>query len=230
MPLDLSRIQGLCFDVDGTLSDTDDQFVRKLVHWLSPLRFVFPQRDPLPFARRVVMVTENPANFMAGVPDRLGIDGAIAAMGDFFYRQGLGKSESPFLLIDGVRGMLECLLPHYPMSVVTARGLRSTERFLDQFGLRPFFRCVAAAQTCKHTKPYPDPILWAAEQMGLPPQACLMIGDTTVDMRAGKAAWAQTVGVLCGFGEEAELNSTGADLILPSTSALSEILLNVSSR
>ncbi len=224
MTLDLNRIQGLCFDVDGTLSDTDDQFVRKLAHWLSPLRFVFRQRDPLPFARRVVMVTENPANFMAGVPDRLGVDGAIAAAGDFFYRQGLGKSDAPFLLIDGVREMLGRLQQHYPMSVVTARGLRSTERFLDQFELRPFFHCVAAAQTCKHTKPYPDPILWAAEQMGLPSQACLMIGDTTVDIRAGKAAGAQAVGVLCGFGEEAELRVSGADLILPSTALLPEIL------
>ena len=43
-----------------------------------------------------------------------------------------------------------------------------------------------------------------------------MIGDTTVDMRAGKAAGAQTVGVLCGFGEEPELRQLGADLILVS--------------
>ena len=27
MPLDLSRIRAICFDVDGTLSDTDDMWV-----------------------------------------------------------------------------------------------------------------------------------------------------------------------------------------------------------
>lgn len=47
-----------------------------------------------------------------------------------------------------------------------------------------------------------------------------MIGDTTVDMRAGKAAGAQTLGVLCGFGEEDELKQLGADLIVKSTSDL----------
>ena len=47
-----------------------------------------------------------------------------------------------------------------------------------------------------------------------------MIGDTTVDMRAGKSAGAQTVGVLCGFGEELELLKMGADLILTSTPEL----------
>ena len=51
-----------------------------------------------------------------------------------------------------------------------------------------------------------------------------MIGDTTVDIRAGRAAGAQTVGVLCGFGSERELRRAGADLILASTAELGEML------
>ena len=51
-----------------------------------------------------------------------------------------------------------------------------------------------------------------------------MIGDTTVDIRAGKSAGAQTVGVLCGFGEEQELLRMGADLILKGTSELADVL------
>ena len=38
--------------------------------------------------------------------------------------------------------------------------------------------------------------------MGVAPRDCLMIGDTTIDIRTGRAAGAQTVGVLCGFGTE----------------------------
>jgi phosphoglycolate phosphatase len=52
-----------------------------------------------------------------------------------------------------------------------------------------------------------------------------MVGDTSVDIRAGKAAGAQTAGVLCGFGQEAELRRMGADLILPTTPLLVEALL-----
>jgi phosphoglycolate phosphatase len=59
--------------------------------------------------------------------------------------------------------------------------------------------------------------------MGVQPAECLMIGDTTVDIRAGKSAGAQTIGVLCGFGEEPELRQLGADLILRSTSDLDEL-------
>jgi phosphoglycolate phosphatase len=54
-----------------------------------------------------------------------------------------------------------------------------------------------------------------------------MIGDTTVDTRAGKAAGAQTVSVLCGFGEEDELRRKNPDLILPSTANLADVLLPV---
>jgi len=46
-----------------------------------------------------------------------------------------------------------------------------------------------------------------------------------VDIHAGKAAGAQTLGVLCGFGEQAELQSTGADEILESTAGLADLLL-----
>ncbi len=225
MALDKSRIHALCFDVDGTLSDTDDQFVEKVARWLSPFSFLFPSRDPRPFARRVVMSTENPGNFLFGMPDRLGIDDEMAAVGDALYRLGLGRGPKPFKLVPGVKEMLVQLQNHYPMAVVSARGGRSTGWFLDQFDLKPLFQCIATAQTCEHTKPYPDPILWAAREMGVSPDDCLMIGDTTVDIRAARAAGAQSVGVLCGFGEKDELVQAGAHLILESTPDLSRVLL-----
>jgi len=111
------------------------------------------------------------------------------------------------------------------MAVVSARDERSTLRFLDQLDLTPLFQVIVTAQTANHTKPYPDPVLFAARAMDVPAENCLMIGDTTVDIRAGKAAGAQTVGVLCGFGEEGELRRVGADLILPSTAGLADVLI-----
>jgi phosphoglycolate phosphatase-like HAD superfamily hydrolase len=63
--------------------------------------------------------------------------------------------------------------------------------------------------------------------MSAAPENCLMVGDTAADIRAGKAAGAQTVGVLCGFGQEPELRRAGADFILPQPSALVDVLLQV---
>jgi len=225
MSLEISRLRALCFDVDGTLRDTDDQYVQRLSGWLRPWRFLLPARDPGRAARWLIMASEDPGRLLHGLPDRLGIDDELSRLGNWWYQHGPARRPEDFLLIEGVAELLHSLKTHYPLAVVTARGERATLAFLDRFGLRCCFHCIASAQTCKHTKPYPDPVLWAAEQMGVPPETCLMVGDTVVDIQAGKAAGAQTVGVLCGFGERQELERAGADLILPTTAELGRILL-----
>ena len=226
MPLDISRIQALCFDVDGTLRDTDDQMVLRLSRQLRLVRFLFPGRDPERFARWFVMTVETPGNFIFSLPDRVGLDDELAAANEWLFRRGLRREQHrELMIINGVKESLAHLVEHFPMAVVTARGKRGTLAFIEQHDLDRHFRAVASAQTCSRTKPFPDPVLWTAEQMGVPPENCLMIGDTTVDMRAGKAAGAQTVGVLSGFGTERELLRTGADLVLPSVAELPAALL-----
>ncbi len=83
-----------------------------------------------------------------------------------------------------------------------------------------FFKVIVTGGTCRRTKPHPEPVLYAARCLEVPPENCLMVGDTTVDIRAGRSAGAQTVGVLCGFGEADELARLGADLILTATPLL----------
>jgi N-acetyl-D-muramate 6-phosphate phosphatase len=224
MSLDLPRIQALCFDVDGTLSDTDDLFANKISTYFRPIRFFLPGRDAERAARRFVMWAEAPGNLLLGIPDWLDIDSPLAALVEWTTIL-TPRPKRNFLLVPGVKEMLTQLKGHYPMAVVSARDERSTTRFLDQFELHPYFDVVVTALTARHTKPYPDPILYAAAKMGVQPEGCLMIGDTIIDIRAGKAAGAQTLGVLCGFGEEPELRRLGADEILESTAGLADLLL-----
>ena len=223
MPIDTSRVQAILFDVDGTLSDTDDIYQEKLYRILKKFRYFFPGRDLSKLARRMIMSLEAPGNFLIGLPDLVGFDDEIYAVMDYFAR----KSRSRFKehrVIPGVPEMLSELSLSFPLGIVSARDERTTRLFLDKSGLSNYFRCIATAQTCKHTKPFPDPLLWAAQELKVQPQNCLMVGDTTVDIRAGKAAGTQTLGVLCGFGEKMELEKIGADLILGSTSDLINII------
>jgi N-acetyl-D-muramate 6-phosphate phosphatase len=225
MPLDVARIRGICFDVDGTLSDTDDQWTERLERMLQPLKFVFPNQRAHDFSRRLIIGIESPGNFAYQLLDRLRLDDE--AMRAFHWLQHLrNHAHRPghFLLIPHVDEALHFFHLHYSMAVVSARGENGTLAFLEQYHLLPFFKTVVTSQTCAYTKPYPDPILFAAQQMGIRPEECLMVGDTTVDIRAGKAAGAQTCGVLCGFGTEKELRQAKADLILPSPIHLMEIL------
>ena len=218
MPLDIPRIKALCFDVDGTLSDTDDQYAQKIVDLLP--RFLFP--NPMQTARRLVMWVEAPGNALLGFADRIGIDDEMTAVIDWINRHRKHTLKK-FLLVPGVDGMLAQLRGRYPMAVVSARDEKSTMLFLNQFDLGKYFDVIVTGLSAPHTKPYPDPILLAAQKMGVKPADCLMIGDTTVDIRAGKAAGAQAVGVLCGFGEEPELRRLGADLILKGTSEVADL-------
>lgn len=219
MPLDIPRIRAICFDVDGTLSDTDDRWAARVAHLLRPLGAQRAEH----LARRLVMGMETPGNWVYEALDRLHLDDEAGRVINFLQRRRKDHT-GRFTLVPGVDGMLAQVYVRLPLAVVSARGERATLAFLDQFNLRRYFSAVATALTCTYTKPFPHPLRWAAEQMGIAPQECLMVGDTTVDIRAGKAAGTQTVGVLCGFGDESELRRAGADLILESTAHLAAAL------
>ncbi len=219
MPIDPARVKALCFDVDGTLSDTDDLYAGKVSHFLPRILFKNPDRA----ARRFVMWIESPGNALLGLADTLGLDDEMAALINWLYRRRK-QSARKFLLVPGVEQMLKGLHGRFPMAIVSARDEGGTMRFLEQFDLVKYFDVVVTGLSAEHTKPYPDPVLLAAHMMKVSPENCLMIGDTTVDIRAGKSAGAQTVGVLCGFGEEPELRKLGADEILEDTPKLATLL------
>jgi phosphoglycolate phosphatase-like HAD superfamily hydrolase len=220
MTLDLTRIRALCFDVVGTLRDTDDLHTRQAQRFLPRSLF----RDPSRAARRFVMWAEAPGNGLLSLADTLGLDDEMSAFINWLSLHRKQPSKE-FLLVPGVDEMLARLKNRYPLAVVSARDEHGTLAFLERFDLTQYFDAIITGLSAEHTKPYPDPILLAAKKMDTPPEHCLMIGDTTVDIRAGKLAGTQTVGVLCGFGEEPELHRFGADLILKHTPLLADVLL-----
>ncbi len=96
--------------------------------------------------------------------------------------------------------------------------------FLHDTGLHALFDVVVGHNHTRRIKPHPMPIRYAAAQINVPVQRCLMVGDTTVDMRSARRAGAWAVGVLCGFGQRPELERAGAHLILGHTRLLADLL------
>ncbi|MFN2304563.1 MAG: HAD family hydrolase, partial [Anaerolineales bacterium] len=181
-----------------------------------------------PFARRLVMAAETPGNFLYRFADFLGIDAYISWILSRTIQHGRSRRRldvERHLLVNGVQEMLMDLASKYRLAVVSARDAESTSHFLKHFNLAQYFNVIVTAQSCKHTKPYPEPILLAALQLGLLPKACVMVGDTVMDIHAGKAAGAQTIAVLCGFGTLNELIKAEADMILSTTSQLVDIFI-----
>ncbi len=228
MALDINRIQAICFDVDGTLSDTDDLWVESFARRFSFLKKISPQRDVNYLARWLVMVMESPGNLVMELFDRLTLDDELARLYNWVMHRKGGRNPKQFWMVPQGLELLQYCYQRYPLAIVSARDEKSTHEFLEQFEICHLFKAIMTAQSCTYTKPFPDPIVKAAELMGVSPANCLMVGDTTVDVRAGRAAGAQTVGVLCGFGTEKELKRAGADLILHDTHELMAVLKTIS--
>jgi len=134
MPLDLTRIQALCFDGDGTLRDTDDIFVETVAASLSPWRAILPRLDTHRAARRFAMLAEAPGNAFLSLPDSLGLDKLATSLIGFAVHV-LPPRQYHFRLVPGVQQMLAQVGQRYPLAVVSARDERSTCYFLDHYGL-----------------------------------------------------------------------------------------------
>ena len=235
MTVDLSRVRALCFDVDGTIADTDDHLVAQIAAMLDRVPLVSGRRAER-VARQVVMGAETPVQAAYSMLDRLGLDvpfHRLRARLRNVRRRGTDPAhtrnveaidEVPHDMVAGVQEMIAELAADFPMCTISTGTVPRIERFLEHYRVRQHFAAVVGSQTTPRMKPYPDPLLYAAKAMGVAPQECLMIGDTTMDIRTGRAAGAQTIGVLCGFGTEDELRAAGAQLILRTTSDLLGVL------
>jgi phosphoglycolate phosphatase-like HAD superfamily hydrolase len=172
------------------------------------------------------MALESPATFLYTNIDRLGIDVTFSRLLQRSHHIGRDVSIGRMIMVPSAITVIQELAPRYPLAVVSARHEEATRDFLTRFEMLSYFKAIATAHTCRYTKPYPDPIIWVARQLGVKPEECLMIGDTTVDVRAAKAAGAQAIGVLCGFGRQEDLLRVGADLVVPSIADVLQLLDN----
>lgn len=222
--LNPARIRAVFFDIDGTLSDTDDAYLDHLQRQTRPFTLLLGGRNQRPLLRRWMMITEKTASHLYSLADRMGIDKQIDDMLNWLSRLRGTHQPDWFRLMDGVAPMLEALAQRFPLAIVTSRSQHSAETFLAEFGLRSHFRVVISALSAPRIKPDPAPVLAAAGALGIPGDACLMVGDTRADILAGRRAGAQTAGVLCGFGLRTDLERAGADAILDTTADLPSLL------
>lgn len=200
------------FDLDGTLMDTDNQAVDNLAQRLRFLGATRAQR----LARRLVMLGETPLNHFITLLDMVGLDAFLFAVKSLLS----GPTQPTFRLIPGVQPLVAHLAQRRPLAVVSTRSYEAASSFLAQHALTDYFRLLVTQEITPRLKPHPQPILYAAAQLHVPPTQCVMVGDTTVDMLSARRAGAWAVGVLCGFGEEKELWRAGAHVVLPSTADL----------
>ncbi len=212
----MRRLQAVLFDVDGTLLDTRDTWIAAFDEGLASVR-----SHAMTGAGGVRWIGTPIETIYA---ERCGLAGealgrAVAAFQDHeadSVRHGVRA-------FPGIPGMLENLRS-WRLGVITNKRRDTTLAALGSAGLGRRFDLVLGGDSVPRKKPAPDPILQAARDLGLEPAACAYVGDTEVDVRAGRDAGAVTVGVTWGYGTRARLEEAGVTYLVEMPAALPPLL------
>lgn len=96
---------------------------------------------------------------------------------------------------------------------------------LSNAGLDHLLEVIVTADDVRRKKPAAEPLVQCSQKLGVSFEKCVYVGDTRVDIRAGRAAGMKTVGVLTGFDDYAALKNEMPDAIINSIARLNETLL-----
>jgi phosphoglycolate phosphatase-like HAD superfamily hydrolase len=221
---DFSAVEAVLFDLDGTLVETTNRWAQVVAGKLSPLRRILPRLDTVRLGRQIVMSLEVPGNYAVSLAERLHLGGALAGISDRVRRSKGLATRGSSQLIPGSLELVQALSGHYRLAVVTTRARAEAYAFLQRAGLAGVFDAVVTREDVLPMKPHPAPVRRAAQLLGVPTARCLMVGDTTMDVCAGRRAGALTVAVLSGFGDRHELTRSQPDLILDTVAQLRPLL------
>ncbi len=227
-PVVPESIRAVLFDFDGTLVETDDALVdswARRLGWVDNLPLL--PIESRPSVRKLVMFMEGPASGLVTLLDKAHMAHTALALEEKL-RESFGHREvSDLWPVEGVVPLLHCLEERYILGIVTTRGADDVKDFLRRYNLNSVFSVIVARDDVRRSKPHPEPLLKALEEIHVEPEKALFVGDTPIDIQAAKAAGTLSVGVLCGFGEAGEMQS--ADLVLDSTADLYEVLCKTQS-
>jgi phosphoglycolate phosphatase len=101
--------------------------------------------------------------------------------------------------------------------VVTNKFERLAKGVMDGLGLGARSAVLVGGDTCERAKPFPDPLLHAAERLQLKPSAVLYVGDDERDVQAARAAGMPVVAAGYGYlGDGPHPSRWGADGVVGS--------------
>lgn len=189
------RPEAVLFDLDGTLIDTAPDFVRVL----NELRLKY-NRPALPYeAIRVAVSAGARAMIQVGFPEyAVDSDEFSALRAEFLanYALGLAQESQLFAGMDTLLAHLEN--ESIPWGIVTNKPRIYSEALLA--GLHLDHRCqvLVCPDDVSQTKPHPEPMYLACQQLKVTPAQTIYVGDHIRDIQAGNNAGMTTIAV--GFG------------------------------
>lgn len=183
------------FDLDGTLCDTIALIVASYQHaHREVLGVELTAAEIRPWIGRTL------GDVYAAWPEH------AAALEASYLTWNLANLERLQTGYDGMPELLgDLVAAGAKVGVATSKRRESARRSLAAAGLEQLIPVVCASDDTLRHKPDPEPLLKAAELVGVDPTTCVYLGDAVVDVQAAKAAGMAQVAVTWGAGDRTDL-------------------------
>ena len=206
-----AKFQAVMFDLDGTLLDTLADIANATNAALTKLGFpTHPQE-----AYRYFLGGGRDCLVRSTVPQSCHDSETLKKCGDAItqeYRSCWDQNTRAYRGIPELlteldnRGIVKVVLSNKPHDFTTM----TVDKLLSGFS----FEIVHGAKPGIPVKPDPTSAILIAEQLDIPPEQFIYLGDTDTDMQTANAAGMFAAGVLWGFRTAEELLTNGAQALL----------------
>ena len=212
------RFDLIAFDWDGTLYDSTRLIVRCIQAAVVDVGGAKPSEDDAAWVIGLGLA-EALARAAPDVPREKYAE--LGARYRFHYLQ----HQDDLVLFDGVLQMLDALRARgHKLAVATGKSRRGLNEALKSMALRDRFD---ASRTADETfvKPHPCMLLELMEELDVPAERTLMIGDTTHDLQLALNAGCASVGVSYGAHEPESFDELKPLFVAHSVASLEAWLL-----
>lgn len=210
MPAHLSSLppaQAFLIDLDGTLVDTLGDFAEALARMSADLKVPAPDRA---FVSRTV--GRGSEHLLRSCLAHVGADPGLYESGWQRYQAHYGAINGEYsVLFPGVREGLELLRGlGLPMACLTNKPAAFARQLLARKSLDGYFDRVFGGDDFARQKPHPLPLLKTCEALGVRPEQTWMIGDSSNDAQAARAAGCPVVLMRYGYNHGEPISAVPA--------------------
>lgn len=207
----------LFFDLDGTLVDSKRDIILCVNRALSNLGLRNFEEDRI--GKGIGNGSEALFYQLLGQNTEIKIIKSLQAEFSNCYLQYMTENTAPY---PGVIQVLEHYR-HIPKFIVTNKSQALADQLVERLGLSEFFEGVYGYEAFATRKPDPGPILEVCMLRSVPPSETVFIGDSPVDIVAGRRAGARTVAALYGYGDATVIRNEGPTFEIHSAGELMDL-------
>jgi len=215
------KFEAVLFDLDGTLLDSIEDLTDSMNIVLDG--FGFPGHDAEACKNFVGDGVEIFA--LRALPENRRDEATVAQCAAKMraeYRKRWSLKTRPY---DGIPELLDDLtLRHLKLAVLSNKPEESTKEMVAELLSKWRFYPVAGARSSVPKKPDPILAIEISQQLRVPADKFLYLGDTGTDMKTAKGAGMFAVGALWGFRTAEELKDTGAEVLVAHPSEVLQLL------